>query len=114
MFDMLKNCGYQVERVSYQEWYAALNEAVQRGDDNALHPFLPLFGEDGPSEDLAYQNGSPCFDATRLTRALSGTGITCPPVDEQLLTTYLHYFTSTGYLSPPAIPARAGNGASTS
>lgn len=114
MFDMLENCGYPVARVSYQEWYAALNEAVQRGEDNALRPFLPLFGEDGPSEDLAYQNGSPYFDAARLTQALNGTGITCPPVNEQLLSTYLNYFISIDYLSPPTHPVGARSGASIS
>ncbi|HET9894529.1 MAG TPA: thioester reductase domain-containing protein [Streptosporangiaceae bacterium] len=102
VIDMISACGYPVRRVHYSTWYEALTEATSRGEDNALAPFMPLLGEDGPSEDLAYQNGSPQFESGHLTAALEGSQIVTPPLDEALLATYTRYFTEIGYLPTPA------------
>ncbi|HXM54815.1 MAG TPA: thioester reductase domain-containing protein [Candidatus Dormibacteraeota bacterium] len=98
---MLGECGYPVRREHYTVWYRELAAAMERGDDNAMLPFMPLLGPEGPAEDLAYQNGSPFFASDNLAEGLRGSGIVCPPVSRELLQTYLDYFVSTGYLEPP-------------
>ena len=35
---------------------------------------------------------------TCAEKALTGSGITCPPLDDRLLETYFGYFTRSGYL----------------
>lgn len=108
LMNLLGECGYPVRREPYQVWYAALMAAVDAGEDNAMIPFLPLLGEDGPSEDLAYQNGRPVFEDANLRAGLAGSGIECPPVDKQLLQTYVDYFVGIGYLdAPDTVGARA-------
>ena len=104
LMTMLDQCGYPVRREPYQVWYRELMAAVEAGQDNALLPFLPLLGPDGPSEDLAYQNGDPHFATANLAAGLRGTDITCPPVNRNLLQTYVDYFVSIGYLDP-AVPS---------
>lgn len=101
LIDMINDCGYPLRRVPYGEWFQALNEAVKQSEENALIPFLPLFGEDGPAEDLAYQNGNPVFECERMKAALAGSGIECPPVSMELLRTYLAYFQRIGFIHPP-------------
>ncbi len=101
LLDMLRAYGYPLARVSYREWYRTLLHAVERGEDNALTDFLPLFDEDRPSDDLGDEGGVQVFERTNLLAALEGTGIVCRPVDLDLMGVYLDYFVSIGYLDPP-------------
>ncbi|MDB5901669.1 MAG: amino acid adenylation domain protein, partial [Betaproteobacteria bacterium] len=60
--------------------------------DNALYPFLPLFTEETTDER------EPSFDCTNTAQGLAGSGIACPDVDVDLMTTYFSYFTRSGFL----------------
>ncbi|RKH22343.1 NAD-dependent epimerase/dehydratase family protein [Corallococcus praedator] len=101
LVEMLDECGYPLRRVPYATWYRELSAAVERGDDNALTRFHPLFTEDTPSEDVGYAGSEPHFDTTNLHAALEGSDIRCREVDPAFLRLYLDYFVSTGYLPPP-------------
>ncbi|MGE6758927.1 thioester reductase domain-containing protein [Corallococcus interemptor] len=102
LVQMLETLGYPLRRVPYSEWYRELTAAVERGEDNALTRFHPLFTEDTPSEDVGYPDSLPRFDTTRLHAALAGSGIACREVDLAFLRLYLDYFVSIGYLPPPS------------
>ncbi len=102
LLDMLRALGYRLRRVPYRTWYRELLSSVERGEDNALTDFLPLFDADRPSEDLGDEGGVQHFERTNLVAALEGTGIVCRPVDLDLLRVYVDYFVSIGYLAPPA------------
>jgi hypothetical protein len=43
----------------------------------------------------------PEFDCTNTTEALSGTGISCPPVYGELMDHYLVYLVRRGFLDSP-------------
>lgn len=99
---MLRIYGYDIRNVPYAQWHAALTEAADRGDDNELVRFLPLFGETAPAADLGYPESEPTFANDQLMNAIRGTGIVCRRFDQELLNVYLDYFVATGYLERPS------------
>jgi amino acid adenylation domain-containing protein/thioester reductase-like protein len=86
--------GYALELVPYAQWRTNLLEHSTDPAANALYPFLDMFTEQTSAER------EPLFDCQRTLQGLSGTGITCPPIDAQLLCTYFDYFVRSGYLLP--------------
>ncbi|MFJ8629874.1 thioester reductase domain-containing protein [Streptomyces sp. NPDC093568] len=102
LVELLAECGYPLRRLSYGDWYAELTAATERGEENELARFLPLFGPELPAEDLGYRGSRPVFETANLRAALAGSGIACLPPERELIGRYLDYFESTRYL-----PARA-------
>ncbi|MEC3975524.1 thioester reductase domain-containing protein [Amycolatopsis sp. H20-H5] len=96
---MLTACGYPVRRVLYRDWLRQVRDA---GPANAMAPYLPLFGADAPSADLATGGHHPRVETAAMAGALHATGITCRAVDQELLGLYLGHLAATGYLTPPA------------
>ncbi|MFI5778754.1 thioester reductase domain-containing protein [Nocardia sp. NPDC051570] len=107
LFDLVIDYGYPIRRLDYVEWYRELVAAVERGDDNELAPYLPLFGADKPADEVGYEGSKPTFDTANLRAALGDSGIECHPVDGRLFDIYLDYFVSIGYLPAPAATTRA-------
>ncbi|MER5769824.1 thioester reductase domain-containing protein [Streptomyces sp. NPDC001985] len=106
LVELLGECGYPLRLLPYRDWYRELSGAVERGEENELARFLPLFGEEAPSEDLGYRGSEPEFATTNLRAALTGSGISCGPPDRELIDRFLTHFAATGYLPPPrgAVP----------
>lgn len=102
LVELLGECGYPLRGLSYTDWYAELTRAVERGEENELARFLPLFDSDRPAEDLGYRGSRPVFDTTNLRAALAGSGIVCLPPERELVGRYLDHFEATRFL-----PARA-------
>jgi len=49
----------------------------------------------------------PTYDTRETLRELAGSGITCPPADEKLFGTYLHYLQDIGFIpQPDSIPVQ--------
>lgn len=107
LFDYVAGHGYALRRLSYPDWYRELSAAVDRGEENELARFLPLFGPDSPADDVGYQGSRPVFDNANLLAALAGSGIVCAEPNQELFDRYLSWFTSIGYL--PAAPTTAGD-----
>jgi len=107
LFEHVEAHGYALRHVPYGEWYQALAEAVDRGDDNELSRFLPLFGEDAPTDEVGYQGARPVYDMTNLHAALAGSGIVCAAPDRALWRRYLDWFIASGFLPPPDHARRA-------
>ena len=89
------------------EWLDALAGAPP---GNALYPLLPFLAERGTRARLTFfelftQGPCPGFTSDAASAALAGTGVTCPPLDGALLTTYLDHFGRVGWL--PAVPTPA-------
>ncbi len=105
--DYVRSCGYLLERVPYSRWRAALQEHVKRHPENALAPFLPLFG---PEPDPALPGGASevRIDWRNTKAGLAGAGIVCPPVEKELLSTYFSYFRRSGFLEDPRRYPREG------
>jgi thioester reductase-like protein len=103
LVEMINACGYPVRRLPYREWHA---ELVEHAAGNALAPYLPLFEDDAPGKELGVADNKPQIVSDNMAAQLAGTGITCRPVDQQLVSVYLGYLTDIGYLPPPANAAR--------
>jgi thioester reductase-like protein len=101
IFDYIVDFGYPLRLLSYQSWREELLAAVEGGADNELAPYLPLFDPDRPAEEIGLAGARPAFDAGNTAAALAGTGITCQPVNRELMDRYLRYFVNTGYLPAP-------------
>jgi len=97
---VLRERGWALRTVPVDAWWAALQEglgsAAEEGGDNALHQVLDVVEEFvvGGEEAIDY-------DDAAVERALEGTGISCPPLDERLLHTYLDWLVGSGYLPGP-------------
>ncbi|GAA2673334.1 type I polyketide synthase [Actinosynnema pretiosum] len=92
LVDRLRAGGHRLEERDPDRWRAA----VLADRDNALIPLLDAF-DLMTSDSAAFY---PLVDVSHTEEALRGTGITCPPVTADLVDTYVHFFTETGYYPP--------------
>ncbi len=89
----LRALGYTLAETSWEDWRAR----VQRDRGNAMLPLLHAFEMMTGDTDRFY----PPMDTTRTEAALAGSGIVCPPVDEELFARYVRYFVRTGHFPAP-------------
>ncbi|WP_425435754.1 thioester reductase domain-containing protein [Lentzea kentuckyensis] len=91
VIDRLRELGYDIAELSQQEW----SRLVRRDPANALTPLLDVF-------ETAFTGvgGYPDIDTKKLDAALAGSPVSCPPVTDDLVTTYLEYFIRSGYFPP--------------
>ena len=96
VIDRLRELGYDIAELSQQEW----SRLVRRDPANALTPLLDVF-------ETAFTGvgGYPDIDTKKLDAALAGTPVSCPPVTDDLVTTYLEYFIRSGYFPPRPQPS---------
>ncbi|MEV0263621.1 thioester reductase domain-containing protein [Streptomyces sp. NPDC050617] len=93
----LQRRGWAVGRRPGPEWVAEFRAGVGL-EDNALHPLI-----DTISEIVRAGQDSMTYRVDNLRRALDGSGISCPPLDDALLDTYFGWMVRTGFLpAPPA------------
>ena len=119
VFEVVRGMGYPLRMLPYPTWKRELLAADHRGEDNALLPFLPLLDDDmeswtpeqGPSEHTEVRPQPWRHDGTNTEQGLAGSGITCPPLDAELVHTYMRYFVEVGFLDPaPVEPVGAAGG----
>ncbi|WP_308340515.1 MULTISPECIES: thioester reductase domain-containing protein [unclassified Streptomyces] len=88
----LRRAGYRVDEVARDTWF----DLIRTAPDNAVAPLLDaveLLVEDSESF-------YPAIATTETDRALDGTGISCPPVTDELFRKYVEFFAETGYFPP--------------
>ncbi|MBV8883532.1 MAG: amino acid adenylation domain-containing protein [Chroococcidiopsidaceae cyanobacterium CP_BM_RX_35] len=105
LVDEIGALGHQVEQIPYERWQAKLAN-LDISQDNALSPLLSLLTNQISEEHPTYLEvslGFRFFDCQNATNGLAGTSIACPPVDAKLLSTYLSYFTRSGFLDSPPL-----------
>ena len=83
--------GFNARRLPFDEWRAELFRQSAYMPSDGWEPYLPLLEE--VEEKQVFM---PEFDLTNTLSALKGSGILCHPVNGQLLSRYLKYFTSDG------------------
>ncbi len=99
--EFLSSFGYDVKLIPYEEWKKKI---FVFANDSALRLVESLFTEErksGESLHERYGNNQASFDRSNTLAGLAGTGITCPPITDQLLEKYFTYFTRTGYIPEP-------------
>ncbi|WP_232792508.1 thioester reductase domain-containing protein [Actinacidiphila yeochonensis] len=91
----LRALGYPLPETDLRSW----RERLLADPDNPLVPLLDTF------ELIA--NGKafhPPMDVSATERALAGTGITCPPIDERLFRRYVEFFVQADWFPRPDSP----------
>lgn len=94
--DFIRSFGYSLDRISYKQWYLELLKLDENSPENALHPLVSLFSDEAVSLQTIT---SICFDAQNTIDGLTGSNISCPPIDEKLLETYFSYLTRSGFFT---------------
>jgi phthiocerol/phenolphthiocerol synthesis type-I polyketide synthase E len=101
IFERLRDFGYPVRSVPFDEWRAALVERVdQDGDDNALAPLMAMIGE-------VPDRAMPTIGCAEVVDVLGGTG--APALDGAYFERMLAFFVR-GRMLPPAHEAERTGG----
>ena len=82
----------QSRTISFDEWRAELLRQIPYMPSAEWAPYLPLLEE--VDEGQVFM---PNFDLTNTLERLNGSDVHCHPVNEQLFSTYLRYFTPQEY-----------------
>ncbi|MGP8297706.1 thioester reductase domain-containing protein [Streptomyces inhibens] len=94
LFDRVEEFGYPLQRLPFDEWKERVTG--RRSGTMALLGLAPFLNDTVDHVRLARS----ASDETRA--ALAGTGLSCPPLDTELVHTYLRSFISSGFVDPPA------------
>jgi len=106
MIDFARQQGYRLDVVPYAKWHAALTGAAA-APDNALAPLLPLFptpaaaSDDEPPAASSEPPPPPAPECDLAQAILIEREVTCPTIDDALLSRYFDYFVRSGFLEPP-------------
>ncbi len=102
IMDAVITVGYPIIKLPFQEWV----EAIEENEDpttNPLHPLLPFFHLSFAGRMLGVSSTAYHALGTQATlQALAPSGLTCAPVDDDLVRTFLTQFVSKGRLNPSA------------
>src|SRR6266700_640670 len=106
LVDRLRGHGFTITTIPYPEWVDELLRYAAQHPAHPMTPFVPLFvdlcGETGLTvAEMYLEHVFPSYDRIRTERALSGSGIAFPPVDEKLLDLNIDRLMATGYLKSP-------------
>lgn len=93
--------GYPIKRIPYDKWRADLLSPTKGLRQDALYSMAPLLSMSAAADGPALVGKVPEFDCRNTTEALSGTGISCPQVDGELMENYLVYLVKSGFLDSP-------------
>jgi thioester reductase-like protein len=98
IMDSVIQAGYPLEKLPFDTWVGAI-EAQGSSAANPLQPLLPFFHLDFAARMFGISPADYHALGTAATlHALDGSGISCSPVDDMLVQTYLQRFVETGRL----------------
>jgi thioester reductase-like protein len=118
IFDFMREYGYELRSAATQdEWMEYTLEQLKEDTtgENALSPFAPMvaisdrYSEIAASEQRIGQIKPLIFDDRNTQAGLQGAGITCAPLDAELLAVYFDWFVRSGFLPPPKGGRRSGS-----
>ncbi|MDM9583647.1 amino acid adenylation domain-containing protein [Nostoc sp. GT001] len=90
LIDHIRSWDYSIEQNSYDQWREKLLNVTQDSLDHPLYSLVPFF----PARQAQEENSNSGFlqlDNQNVINGLMGTSITCPPVDNHLLSVYFSY-----------------------
>ncbi len=93
MVDLVRRLGLPVDVVPFDHWRESLFRRSLAAEGEDWNAFLPIL-----EEVEIEQIFMPRFGMANTLSALSGTGISCPPVGPPLLSHYLKFFSQAGFL----------------
>lgn len=104
--ERLRKSGYAITEVPYQEWVDTLVRYAAGHASHPMTPFVPLFvdrcaGSDMTVAEMYLEHTFPAYSRSNTERALAGSDIAFPPVDDDLLDLHIAHLTAIGYLTDP-------------
>lgn len=94
--ELVNQMGYQLPQVPLEVWQQQLKQKILNRGSKELLAIAPIFGGDlHKMAKISY------FDCTQTTTALESIGLTCPEIDNSLLTTYFAYLIKSQYIEAP-------------
>ncbi len=103
----MQQYGYSGERISFHEWRERTIARAVEFPGGTAAAVAPVIVGALPLDRVPRST----FDHQNADRALAGTGIECPAVDDRLLRVYFDYFVGTGFLPAPPADAVTTKGA---
>ncbi|AFZ00728.1 thioester reductase domain-containing protein [Calothrix sp. PCC 6303] len=102
LVEWISSFGFSVKSIPYKEWQQKLTEITD--NSNPLYTLRPFLLERWSKEqltipDLYLQTQRPIISCQATLHALSGSGVSCPPIDSRLFMTYSAYLIQSGFLS---------------
>lgn len=97
----IREFGYSLKQVPYEQWQVQLLDEVANSLDNPLSPLLTVFAE----KEFSKTSNSAMlrFDCQNTLIGLAGTPINYPHVDAKLFSMYISYFIHSGLLEAPML-----------
>jgi thioester reductase-like protein len=93
--------GYPLKRIPYDRWRTDLLNPTKGLQQDAMYSLAPLLSMSAAADGPTLVGTVPEFDCRNTTEALSGTEISCPPVDEGVMENYLVYLVRRAFLDSP-------------
>jgi len=90
--DWITTQGFPARKISFEDWRAELFRQVAHMPSDGWEPYLPLIEE--VEEKQVFM---PEFDLSNTLTRLSGSGVHCHPVNNQLFSAYLKYLIPHGF-----------------
>ncbi|MEA5505986.1 amino acid adenylation domain-containing protein [Halotia wernerae UHCC 0503] len=95
LIKLLRSLGYPLQQISNDQWQANLINIAEHYPEHPLYPLVPLLSEQNNNSAVLK------FDFQNTLDGLANTSIVCPPIDDDLLNTYLSYIMQKGFLEAP-------------
>lgn len=96
LFNQLLSMGYTIQRVSYDQWHDKLLDIAKNFPKHALYPLVSLFSREQNSNPASLE-----INCQNTLDGLAGSSIVCPPIDDELLSTYLSHLIHSGFVDAP-------------
>lgn len=87
--DFIKECGYNLKEISYDEFK---NHLAQSDMNHPLKPLESLFENDSESFGEKGESISIIYDTSNVQKALEGSGILCPEINADIIKKYIENF----------------------
>ncbi|MFN6484862.1 MULTISPECIES: amino acid adenylation domain-containing protein [unclassified Nostoc] len=97
LIEHIRSWGYSIEQNSYEQWREKLVNVSQGSLEHPLYSLVPFF----PARQAQEENSNSGFlqlDNQNVIDGLVETSITCPSLDNQLLSVYISYLIRQSYL----------------
>ncbi|MCK5898349.1 MAG: thioester reductase domain-containing protein [Methylococcales bacterium] len=95
LLTLTQSLGYSLKALEYEQWQQQLQTALNDNPKNRAYTFLSLFFR-SPN---ALMMKKPPLDALQTLEGLQNSTISCPLVDQKLLTAYFNYFKEINFLA---------------
>jgi thioester reductase-like protein len=113
LVDRLRELGFKVREIPFDDWVSELLRYAAQNPSHPMTPFLPLFVDLDQKSGLTLaemylEHVFPHYTRSNTERALQGSGVAFPPIDNRLLDPNIARLIATGYLSAPGQPPPPG------